>query len=106
MKILPSWKSPPVRSSCAGMFTANTMGYMMEALGLALPGNGTIPAVLSARERLAKEAGRMIMTLVEKDITPDKILTKAAFENAVAIDGARRIVATATAPACDAHTAS
>ena len=76
----------PTCGSCAGMFTANTMNCMMEALGLALPGNGTIPAVLSARERLAKEAGRMIMTLVEKNITPDKILTKAAFENAVAVD--------------------
>ncbi len=76
----------PTCGSCAGMFTANTMNCMMEALGLALPGNGTIPAVLSERERLAKEAGRMIMTLVEKNITPDKILTQAAFENAVAVD--------------------
>jgi dihydroxy-acid dehydratase len=76
----------PTCGSCSGMFTANTMNCMVEALGLALPGNGTIPAVLSARERLAKEAGRMIMTLVEKNITPDKILTKTAFENAVAVD--------------------
>ena len=76
----------PTCGSCSGMFTANTMNCMVEALGLALPGNGTIPAVLSARERLAKEAGRMIMTLVEKNITLDKILTKTAFENAVAVD--------------------
>jgi len=76
----------PGCGSCAGMFTANTMNCMMEALGLGLPGNGTIPAVYAERERLAKDAGRAIMTLVEKDIRPRDILTRAAFENAVAVD--------------------
>lgn len=76
----------PGCGSCAGMFTANTMNCMMEALGLALPGNGTIPAVLAERERLAKDAGRAIMTLLEKNIRPRDILTKEAFENAVAVD--------------------
>ncbi|MCX8014141.1 MAG: dihydroxy-acid dehydratase, partial [Rectinema sp.] len=76
----------PGCGSCAGMFTANTMNCMMEALGLALPGNGTIPAVYAARERLAKDAGRAIMALVERDIKPRDILTRKAFENAVAVD--------------------
>jgi len=76
----------PTCGSCAGMFTANTMNCMMEALGFALPGNGTIPAVYAARERLAKDAGRTIVTLVEKGIKPRDILTKEAFENAVAVD--------------------
>jgi len=76
----------PGCGSCSGMFTANTMNCMMEALGLGLPGNGTIPAVYSARDRLAKDAGRAIMALVEKDLKPHDILTKAAFENAVAVD--------------------
>jgi dihydroxy-acid dehydratase len=76
----------PTCGSCAGMFTANTMNCMMEALGFALPGNGTIPAVYAARERLAKDAGRAIMTLVEKDIKPRDILTREAFENAVTVD--------------------
>jgi len=62
------------------------MNCMMEALGFALPGNGTIPAVYAARERLAKDAGRTIVTLVEKGIKPRDILTKEAFENAVAVD--------------------
>ena len=76
----------PSCGSCAGMFTANTMNCIMEALGFALPGNGTIPAVLSARDRLAKEAGRFIMMLLEKGITPRQILTKQAFLNAAAVD--------------------
>ncbi len=76
----------PTCGSCAGMFTANTMNCVMEALGFALPGNGTIPAVLSARDRLAKEAGRLVMMLLEKDITPRQILTKRAFLNAAAVD--------------------
>ncbi len=76
----------PGCGSCAGMFTANTMNCMMEALGLALPGNGTIPAVYAARERLAKDAGRAIMALLERDIKPRDILTRKAFENAVAVD--------------------
>src|SRR6056297_2398005 len=76
----------PTCGSCSGMFTANTMNCMMEALGLALPGNGTIPAVFAGRERLAKDAGRIILSLVEKDIKPRDILTAEAFENAVAVD--------------------
>jgi dihydroxy-acid dehydratase len=76
----------PGCGSCAGMFTANTMNCMMEALGLALPGNGTIPAVYAERDRLAKDAGRAIMALVERDIKPRDILTRAAFENAIAVD--------------------
>lgn len=76
----------PGCGSCAGMFTANTMNCMMEALGLGLPGNGTIPAVYSERDRLAKDAGRAIMNLVEKNICPRDILTREAFENAVAVD--------------------
>ena len=76
----------PGCGSCSGMFTANTMNCMMEALGLGLPGNGTIPAVYAERERLAKDAGRAIMGLVERDIRPRDILTRKAFENAVAVD--------------------
>jgi dihydroxy-acid dehydratase len=76
----------PSCGSCAGMFTANTMNCMMEALGLALPGNGTIPAVLSQRERLAKDAGRAIMKLYREEIKPRDILTEKSFENAVAVD--------------------
>ncbi len=76
----------PTCGSCAGMFTANTMNCMIEALGFALPGNGTIPAVYSARDRLAKEAGRQIMTLIEKNIRPRDILSQKAFDNAVAVD--------------------
>ena len=76
----------PGCGSCAGMFTANTMNCMMEALGLAMPGNGTIPAVHAGRIRFAKDSGRMIMKLVEKGIKPRDILTKEAFENAVAVD--------------------
>lgn len=76
----------PTCGSCSGMFTANTMNCMMEVLGLALPGNGSIPAVLAARERLAKDAGRQIMLMIEKNIRPSDILTEEAFENAVAVD--------------------
>ncbi|MCR5336910.1 MAG: dihydroxy-acid dehydratase, partial [Synergistes sp.] len=76
----------PGCGSCSGMFTANTMNCMMEALGLALPGNGTIPAVHAGRVRLAKDAGRAVMNLVEKNIRPRDILTADAFRNAVAVD--------------------
>ena len=76
----------PGCGSCSGMFTANTMNCMMEVLGLALPGNGTIPAVHAGRVRLAKEAGRAIMSLVEKNIRPRDILTEEAFKNAFAAD--------------------
>ncbi|MDO4988228.1 MAG: dihydroxy-acid dehydratase, partial [Synergistes sp.] len=74
----------PGCGSCSGMFTANTMNCMMEVLGLALPGNGTIPAVHAGRIRLAKDAGRAVMNLVEKNIRPRDILTAEAFRNAVA----------------------
>ena len=76
----------PTYGSCAGMFTANTMNCMIEALGLGLPGNGTIPAVYSERERLAKEAGLKIMELLDKNILPRDILSREAFENAIAVD--------------------
>lgn len=76
----------PGCGSCSGMFTANTMNCMMEALGLALPGNGTVPAVHAGRVRLAKDAGRAIMALVEKNLRPRDILTDEAFRNAVAVD--------------------
>ncbi|NLJ45439.1 MAG: dihydroxy-acid dehydratase, partial [Treponema sp.] len=76
----------PGCGSCAGMFTANTMNCMMEGLGLGLPGNGTIPAVYAERDRLAKDAGVAIMKLVEKGTRPRDILTRKAFENAVALD--------------------
>jgi dihydroxy-acid dehydratase len=76
----------PTCGSCAGMFTANSMNCLTEAIGLGLPGNGTIPAVYSARNRLAKSAGIKIMELLERQITPSRILTKEAFENALAVD--------------------
>lgn len=76
----------PGCGSCAGMFTANTMNCLTEVLGLSLPGSGTIPAVTAARKRLAKMTGMKIMELIEKDIKPLDILTKEAFENAVAAD--------------------
>jgi dihydroxy-acid dehydratase len=76
----------PGCGSCAGMFTANSMNCLSEALGLALPGNGTIPAVHAARYRLAKEAGFKIMELVAKQVLPRQIATLAAFKNAMAVD--------------------
>jgi dihydroxy-acid dehydratase len=76
----------PGCGSCAGMFTANSMNCLSEALGLALPGNGTIPAVHAARYRLAKEAGMALMDLVDKGITPRQIATLEAFRNAMAVD--------------------
>ncbi len=79
-------KSCPTCGSCSGMFTANSMNCLSEALGMALPGNGTIPAVMSARYRLAKEAGMKVMELVKNDLKPRDIMTKAAFENALAVD--------------------
>ncbi len=76
----------PGCGSCAGMFTANSMNCVTEALGLGLPGNGTIPAVRAARRRLAKEAGIQIMTLFKKGIKPRDIATLDAFRNAIAVD--------------------
>ena len=76
----------PGAGSCSGMFTANSMNCLSEVLGMALPYNGTIPAVLADRIRLAKYAGMKIMELVEKDIKPSDILTLDAFKNAIAVD--------------------
>ncbi len=76
----------PTCGSCSGMYTANSMNCLTEAIGMALPGNGTIPAVMSARLRLAKHAGMKVMELVEKDIRPRDIMTEAAFHNAETID--------------------
>jgi len=76
----------PGCGSCAGMFTANSMNCLTEALGLGLPGNGTIPAVHAARVRLAKKAGMKIMELIRRNLTPRAIATPAAFRNAIAVD--------------------
>lgn len=75
--------SCPGCGSCAGMYTANSMNCLSEAIGMALPGNGTTPAVSAARIHLAKHAGMKIMELVEKDIKPRDILTEKAFVNAL-----------------------
>ncbi len=79
-------KACPGCGSCAGMFTANSMNCLTEALGLGLPGNGTIPAVEAARIRLAKKAGMQVMDLVSRNITPRDIATLEAFKNAIAVD--------------------
>ena len=79
-------KACPTCGSCSGMFTANSMNCLSEVLGLALPGNGTIPAVYSERIRLAKYAGMAIMNLLEKDIKPKDIVTKKSIENALTVD--------------------
>lgn len=76
----------PGCGSCAGMFTANTMGCLAEALGLALPGNGTAPAVSADRVRLAKRAGARAVELIAEGLRPSSILTPEAFENAFALD--------------------
>ena len=76
----------PTCGSCAGMFTANSMNCLTEAIGMGLPGNGTIPAVMAARTRLAKEAGMKIMMLLRKRMTPRKIMAEKAFANAMAVD--------------------
>lgn len=76
----------PTCGSCSGMYTANSMNCLSEAIGMALPGNGTIPAAYSARLRLAKHAGMKIMELVEKGIRPRDIMTEAAFHNAETVD--------------------
>ena len=76
----------PTCGSCSGMYTANSMNCLTEAIGMALSGNGTIPAVYSARLRLAKHTGMKIMELVEKNIRPRDIMTAAAFHNAETVD--------------------
>lgn len=76
----------PTCGSCAGMFTANSMNCLTEVLGMGLPGNGTIPAVYSARIRLAKVAGMKVMELLEKDIRPLDIMKPQSIRNALAVD--------------------
>ena len=76
----------PTCGSCSGMYTANSMNCLTEAIGMALRGNGTIPAVYSARLRLAKHAGMQIMELVKNNIRPRDIMTPAAFHNAETVD--------------------
>ena len=76
----------PGCGSCSGMFTANSMNCLCEAIGIALPGNGSIPAVYAKRVRLAKQAGMQVMKLLKENIRPLDILTPAAFENALRVD--------------------
>lgn len=76
----------PSCGSCSGMFTANSMNCLTEVLGMGLPGNGTIPAVMADRIRLAKRAGASIMQLVETETCPRDIMTHEAFENALTVD--------------------
>ena len=75
----------PTIGSCAGMFTANTMASISEALGMALPGSASAPAVDARRDELAAESGRAVIRLLELGLTPRRILTKEAFENAIAV---------------------
>ena len=76
----------PTCGSCAGMFTANSMNCISEALGLAPMGNGTLPAVMSARRRLAKETGMRVVELVEEKVKPRDIATLEAFQNAITVE--------------------
>lgn len=76
----------PGCGSCAGMYTANSMNCLCEAIGIALPGNGTIPAVYNGRIRLAKEAGKAVMAMVEKDIKIKDIINEASLRNGIACD--------------------
>ncbi len=78
--------SCPGCGSCSGMFTANSMNCITEVIGMALPGNGTISAVDAARVRLAKMSGMRVVKMVEEGLTPDKIMTEAAFHNALCLD--------------------
>lgn len=79
-------KACPTCGSCSGMYTANSMNCLTEALGMGLKGNGTIPAVYSERLRLAKHAGMQVMELIRKDIRPLDIMTEKAFHNALTVD--------------------
>ena len=76
----------PTCGSCSGMYTANSMNCLTEALGMGLPGNGTIPAVYSERIKLAKHAGMKVMEMLEKNIRPRDIMTEKAFMNALTVD--------------------
>lgn len=79
-------KACPTCGSCSGMYTANSMNCLTEAIGMGLKGNGTIPAVYSERIKLAKHAGMKVMELLEKNIRPRDIMTEAAFMNALTVD--------------------
>ena len=79
-------KTCPTCGSCSGMYTANSMNCLTEALGMGLQGNGTIPAVYSERIKLAKHAGMKVMEMLEKNICPRDIMTEKAFENALTVD--------------------
>ena len=79
-------KTCPSCGSCSGMYTANSMNCLTEVLGMGLRGNGTIPAVYSARIELAKHAGMAVMDMVKKDIRPRDIMTEGAFKNALTVD--------------------
>ena len=85
---LTEWEEKvcPTCGSCSGMYTANSMNCLTEAIGMGLKGNGTIPAVYSERIRLAKHAGMKVMELLEKNIRPRDIMTKEAFLNALTVD--------------------
>ncbi|AFK22446.1 dihydroxy-acid dehydratase [Pyrococcus sp. ST04] len=85
LKLLEDFACPGC-GSCAGMFTANTMNALTEALGVSMPWNGTAPAVYAHRIRIAKETGMQIVKLVENDIRPSEIMTREAFEDAIAVD--------------------
>lgn len=78
--------SCPTCGSCSGLFTANTMNSLAEAMGMALPGNGTIPSPFGRRKQLAKRAGMKVMELLKADIKPRDILTLGAFRNAITVD--------------------
>jgi dihydroxy-acid dehydratase len=96
----------PTCGSCSGMFTANSMNCLLEAIGLALPGNGTIPAVDPRRLDLAREAGRRILDLLARDVRPRTLVTQASLDNAFALDmamgGSTNTVLHALAAACEA----
>ena len=85
---LTEWEEKvcPTCGSCSGMYTANSMNCLTEAIGMGLKGNGTIPAVYSERIRLAKHAGMKVMELLEKNIRPRDIMTEKAFMNALTVD--------------------
>lgn len=76
----------PTCGSCSGMYTANTMNCLTEAMGMGLPGNGTVPAVMSGRKRLARKTGMRIMALVEQGLTARQIMTAASIKNALRVD--------------------
>ncbi len=79
-------KCMPGCGSCAGMYTANSMGCITEVIGMQLPGGGTIPAVYAERERLAKESGKQIMELWRRNVKPSDIITRASLLNAITVD--------------------